>query len=257
MAPTEDLARQLLKRAISQKQLEANRRNAQKSTGPRTEAGKERSRLNAFRHHITGQVSTMTDPDQAAHEKFCKSIIAAWNPEGAMELQLAMSIATDQWRLNRASAIEENIFALGVSNTCNASIMPPEAHPEIEDAMQQARVFTLEAKNLQLLTLYQQRIHRTMQKNIALLKEMQEEREAKRAAEMEEAKRLLQLSEMRNIPYEPTKDGFVFSNDEIYSAIDKTRRLQRAAQTDFSHFQRRKFRPQHAPPAVTAAPQAA
>jgi hypothetical protein len=40
---------------ISEKQLEANRRNAQKSTGPRAEAGKERSRLNAFRHHITGQ----------------------------------------------------------------------------------------------------------------------------------------------------------------------------------------------------------
>jgi hypothetical protein len=39
---------------------------------------------------------------------------------------------------------------------------------------------------------------------------MQAERFAKEAEQMEEAKRLLQLSEMRNLPYDPKADGFVF-----------------------------------------------
>jgi hypothetical protein len=87
---------------------------------------------------------------------------------------------------------------------------------------------------------------------MALLKSMQEERKARRQAEMEEAQRLLQLSEMRNIPYEPARDGFVFSRDQIYAAIDRSRRLQRAFMTDFSHFQRRKFRPQPVQAAAVA-----
>ena len=42
---------------------------------------------------------------------------------------------------------------------------------------------------------------------------------------MKEANKLLQLSEMKGLPYEPAKDGFVFSNAEIHAAIDKDRRL--------------------------------
>ena len=57
---------------ISEKRLEANRRNALHSTGPRTEAGRNRSRMNALRHGLTGQVTTMTDEDRLAHDEFSK-----------------------------------------------------------------------------------------------------------------------------------------------------------------------------------------
>jgi hypothetical protein len=82
---------------ISDKQLEANRSNALLSTGP-TEKGKKRSRLNALRHGITGQVTTMTDEDRAAHETFSKAFVQDLAPDGAMEIQLAQRIATDSWR---------------------------------------------------------------------------------------------------------------------------------------------------------------
>ena len=42
-------------------QNEANRKNAQKSTGPRTEAGKSRTRLNATRHNLCAHVPFTTD----------------------------------------------------------------------------------------------------------------------------------------------------------------------------------------------------
>ncbi len=107
-------------------------------------------------------------------------------------------------------------------------------HPEIHAALTAAKVFQEESKQLQLLTLYEQRINRSIQKNLATLQALQAARIAKREAEMKEAKKLLQLSEMKGLAYEPLKDGFVFSTAQIHAAIDKERRLHRANQTDFS-----------------------
>jgi len=61
---------------------EINRANAQKSTGPRTEEGKQVSRLNGMRHGLTGQVSIMTDENRAAHDVFCNPLTTgadAWS----------------------------------------------------------------------------------------------------------------------------------------------------------------------------------
>ncbi len=101
---------------LSEKQLAANRANAQLSTGPKTEEGKRKSSLNARRHNLTGQVTAMTPEDRAAHDAFAAGLIKSLAPEGELELALAQRIATGFWRLNRASAIEDNIFALGLSS---------------------------------------------------------------------------------------------------------------------------------------------
>jgi hypothetical protein len=45
-----------------------NRANAQHSTGPRTDAGKQRSSLNALRHGLTGHVIVLPSEDQVAYE---------------------------------------------------------------------------------------------------------------------------------------------------------------------------------------------
>jgi len=52
--------------------------------GPRTEEGKKRSSMNALRHGITGQVTTMTDEDRAAHDKLSSALMKDLAPEGAM-----------------------------------------------------------------------------------------------------------------------------------------------------------------------------
>jgi hypothetical protein len=222
----------------SEKQLAANRANAQKSTGPTTAEGKNRSRINATRHNLTGQVAALTEPDRIAFEAFSQNFIHDLEPRGAMEFQIVNRIISDSWRLNRASAIEDNLFA--VSHHLG-EVGDPDNHPQIEDAFHNAETFAQRAKTLQLLSLYEQRLNRTVQKNIAFLKSLQAEREARRAAEMEEAKRLLQLSEMRNLPYEPSKDGFVFSVNEIHRAIDLQRRLELNQNPNFRHFKPRQF----------------
>jgi hypothetical protein len=67
----------------TQKQILANRRNGQMSTGPRTAEGKSVCRLNALRHGLTGQIDVRIPEEQAAHDQFCDTIIASLHPEGA------------------------------------------------------------------------------------------------------------------------------------------------------------------------------
>jgi hypothetical protein len=180
----------------------------------------------------------MTDEDRAAHDQFSKALMKDLTPDGAMEIQLAQRVATDSWRLNRASAIEDNIFALGQLQ--NGGQACPDV-PQIDDALTTARVFTLESKQLQLLTLYEQRLNRAVQKNLAILQSLQAARKAEHEAAMKEAVALLKLSEMKGLEYSPAKDGFPFSTDQIHAAIDREQRLQRASTTDFSEFHCRKF----------------
>jgi len=244
---------------ISDKQLEANRSNALLSTGPKTEAGKKRSSMNALRHGLTGQVTTMTDDDRAAHDAFSKGVMQNLAPDGAMVTfdekvrpyprdvlatgstcgrQLAQRIATDSWRLNRLSAIEDNLFALGQLQ--HGGDACPDV-PQLDDAITTAHVFTQQSKNLQLLSLYEQRLNRAIQKNFALLESLQAVRKAEREAAMKEAASLLKLSETKGLEYIPARDGFVFSNHQIHAAIDREQRLQRASTADFSKYRSRKL----------------
>src|ERR1019366_1586749 len=84
-----------------------NRQNAQKSTGPRTEAGKKRSSLNALRHNLTGQIIIiMTEEGMQAYKKFTQGFHDDLQPKGALETQLVQTMADCSWRLNRCRANE-------------------------------------------------------------------------------------------------------------------------------------------------------
>ena len=142
----------------------------------------------------------------------------------------------------RISAVEDNLFALGLHEH-GGKLSEQE---QIDAALTTAHVFTLQSKQLQLLTLYEQRINRSIQKNLAMLQSLQATRKAEHEAAMKEAAALLQLSEMKGLEYDPAKDGFGFANDQIHAVIDRDQRLQRASTTDFSKFKPRKFHTQAA-----------
>src|SRR5882724_12631850 len=124
---------------ISEAQLEANRQNAQKSTGPRTEEGKKRCRINATRHGLTGQFHAFSHEDKRAFDEHCTSLMADFQPQTYREQSLAMSIAENTWRLNRGRALENNIFALGISGVIGNTTVADS--PEVHAAACQARVW--------------------------------------------------------------------------------------------------------------------
>src|SRR5262245_41975519 len=94
----------------SPKQIKANRLNALKSTGPRTEEGKRRSRCNAIRHGLTAETVIAGLEDAEDYESFEATIIADYDPTTAVERELVLRLASVLWRLRRATGIETALF---------------------------------------------------------------------------------------------------------------------------------------------------
>jgi hypothetical protein len=92
-------------------QIEANRRNARLSTGPRTEEGRRVSRMNALRHGLTAQHVTVFDETEADFRRFQRQLLRVLRPAGAMEAQLAERAIICAWRLRRVYRIETGMFS--------------------------------------------------------------------------------------------------------------------------------------------------
>jgi hypothetical protein len=96
----------------SWRQFQANRLNALKSTGPRTEKGKRMSRRNALRHGLTPETVIHGLEDSEDYRGFEAAIIADYDAETAVERELVLRLASLLWRLRRIIAIETDLFQI-------------------------------------------------------------------------------------------------------------------------------------------------
>jgi hypothetical protein len=94
------------------RQIEANRRNALKSTGPKTEAGKQQSRRNAVRHGLTAETVIGTLEDAEDYRDFEAAVIADYDAQSAVERELVLRLASVLWRLRRATTMETGLFEI-------------------------------------------------------------------------------------------------------------------------------------------------
>jgi hypothetical protein len=94
------------------RQIEANRRNAAKSTGPQTEDGKQRSRCNAVRHGLTAETVIGALEDADDYRGFEAAITADYDAQSAVERELVLRLASLLWRLRRATTIETGLFEI-------------------------------------------------------------------------------------------------------------------------------------------------
>jgi len=94
------------------KQIEANRRNARRSTGPNTDEGKLRSRQNAVRHGLTAEtvISALENADD--YQAFEATIIADYDAQSAVERELVLRLASLLWRIRRATTMETGLFKI-------------------------------------------------------------------------------------------------------------------------------------------------
>ncbi len=97
----------------SDRQIAANRLNAQRSTGPRTPAGKAKVSVNALRHGLTARDVILPNENPDDFDTFRAELLTSLDPQGALESLLAEKIVADAWRLGRVPRFESALYTRG------------------------------------------------------------------------------------------------------------------------------------------------
>ena len=122
----------------SLRQIESNRRNAQRSTGPKTQNGKARSSQNAVRHGLTAETVIGQLEDPADYRAFEQAVTTAYDAETAVERELVLRLASLLWRLRRATSVETGLLQIQYE----ASTAPdPELQKLPEEAVEVIEIF--------------------------------------------------------------------------------------------------------------------
>jgi hypothetical protein len=91
-------------------QIEANRLNARKSTGPRTPEGKERASRNALKHGLLAREAVIQGEDPQEYELHRDEMLGELAPIGPVETMLAERVVGLSWRLLRAERLQNAAF---------------------------------------------------------------------------------------------------------------------------------------------------
>ena len=152
-------------------------------------------------------------------------------PQTTFERKLANSIAWDTWRLDHLRAVENNVYTLG-REEAEDDDDPGDLEP-IDIAIADTRTYRSKAPRLELMSLYASRMTRNIHRNVALLRDLPAERRCNYERDKKEEIQVARFCEFNDIPIKasatPSKNGFVFSNEEIAASAVRDRYISAAA----------------------------
>jgi len=173
----------------TQPQIQANRLNAQKSTGPKTPEGKAAVAQNALKHGLSARHDVVITESQAEFDLHRSALLDELAPQGPMESILADRIVTLSWRLKRAEAIQnQTIDAMHEKSQSNPlaklakslalkGLTTPDSEPADPDpALTLGRIALKDfssARVLDRLLMYERRIEHSLFKTTRELQSLQ------------------------------------------------------------------------------------
>jgi hypothetical protein len=223
-------------------QRNANRANAQLSTGPRTEQGKAKSSLNAVdeaavlsepkiqaRPGLTGRTVLLPTEDAEAYQQHIARYCEQYKPEGDQEKQLTQSLADTQWRLNRIPVLEQGIYALGHRE------FAPEFEnedPSLRKSLIETKTFLTYQRQLNNLSIQESRLRRQYEKDLAELTKLQQGRATRKRSQLNTLVSLYRDAERARLHFDPQELGFEFTAAEVKAYFDhcqKQGRIERGS----------------------------
>jgi hypothetical protein len=184
--------------------MAANRRNAQRSTGPRTAEGKKAVRLNAVKHGMTAEVIVLAHETAVDYHEIRASLIESYAPATNQELMLVDQIAAGYWRTIRARRFETALFneqAAGLKRTHRKDPSPEAGH---DDSVCVEVLQEITPKQMENYFRYDGTISRDYYRAINALERMQAGR--RRKEDRDERKRKQEARELERITNHPDPD---------------------------------------------------
>jgi hypothetical protein len=199
-----------------------NRANSRHSTGPRTPAGKQRSSINALRHGLTAASAVLPSEDRAAFDAHRRGFFDEYQPATPTESQLVQELADTAWRINRIPLLEAALL--------DRAANPPNDQARIDFDIVDAH------RALATLGMHYQRLSRQFQKTVDTLRDIQADRAERERRALKDAAALLELHKHKEIPWEPSDHGFVFSKRDVERFAQRTMRLNEARHIEHVRF---------------------
>ena len=167
------------KRPRTPAQQEASRQNGQKSRGPVTDIGKQRSRMNALQHGLCAASVLLPDEDEDECQELIEQYEQHYRPVTSLELARVREMALCDWRLRRTTEIECGLLSLARRD---ATDVRDEYYDNLDtgEIMAHALRYSLTGSAaLKLLLRYQAQLQRTQERARKALKQLQAERQQK------------------------------------------------------------------------------
>jgi hypothetical protein len=209
---------------ISAARLEANRANAQHSTGPRTEEGKAKVCFNAVKTGLTGRTVLLSSDEAEPYQALLREYEKALEPVGVEERALVQSIVDCRWRLDRIPGLEMALVTLIRSEWIARDPNYNDPVLAIFTEMQIRRAHAKEFRNLQI---QEARLARRREKEMAELLRLQQARKAKEAEALAEAAKARLLAAHRKETFDLAALGFEFSTqqfDKYFASLTPARK---------------------------------
>jgi hypothetical protein len=160
----------------TENQINANRENAQHSTGPVTDQGKATSSHNAVKTGLTGQTVLLKTDDVAVYHQHLERFQKQFSPATDTEKDLVQDLADTEWRLLRITPLESGILALGRREL--APLFADESDPAVREALLEAKLFLTYRRDLNNLSIQQSRLRKHRDLVLTELKQIQQNRKS-------------------------------------------------------------------------------
>ncbi|MHC4351621.1 MAG: hypothetical protein ACYS0H_02775 [Planctomycetota bacterium] len=171
-------------------QINANRLNAKKSTGPKTAEGKEAVAQNAFKHGLFLKKAVVEGESQEEYELHRQALLAHWGPVGEMESIVAERLVNLAWRLERAQRMQNQIIDyLGINELREYRGVSMQEAGLGADHLLLGRLAAVDWSNCRVIDrmmLYERRIENSMYKTMRELERLQKARKDEQSRTVEQ-----------------------------------------------------------------------
>jgi len=115
---------------VSEQKLAANRRNAQKSTGPRTLSGKAIASMNAVKHGLCSSKPLITGENEAEYASFVDRWLDELRPSGARQELMAEQIILAAWQIRRVPGLRAGVIGPQMDRNLKYELHPTRMESE-------------------------------------------------------------------------------------------------------------------------------